>query len=175
MNGGEGPPGTVSFWSWSPLFFGRPLSLVLYMLFRIFAYSSSILKDNFVLIESMPACGMKLLWLTIHPWGPRVLSSDFMDTYWVSSTFLARLTDWSVTQLMRLNSRMTSSPQQHSRAHMRYQPENNNVRSDSTNRRRFFCSPHHPRPRQRVRVHELAHLAHDGREDGVVQHVLRRE
>jgi hypothetical protein len=42
MRGGEGPPGAVSIWSWSPLFFGRPLNLVLYMPFRIFAYSSNI-------------------------------------------------------------------------------------------------------------------------------------
>ncbi len=56
------------------------------------------------------APAMKLLWLTIHPWGPRVLcSADFMDAYWASAPFLARLKYWSVTQLMRLNSRMTSS------------------------------------------------------------------
>jgi hypothetical protein len=54
--GGEGPPGVVSIWSRSPLFFGRPLNLVLYMPFRIFAYSSNILKANFDLMESMPAC-----------------------------------------------------------------------------------------------------------------------
>ena len=54
MRGGEGPPGTVSIWSWSPLFFGCPLNLVLYMPFRIFAYSSNILKSNFDLMESMP-------------------------------------------------------------------------------------------------------------------------
>jgi hypothetical protein len=27
MRGGEGPPGAVSIWSWSPLFLGRPLNL----------------------------------------------------------------------------------------------------------------------------------------------------
>jgi hypothetical protein len=57
MRGGEGPPGAVSIWLWSPLFFGRPLNLVLYIPFRIFAYSSNILKANFDLMESMPACG----------------------------------------------------------------------------------------------------------------------
>jgi hypothetical protein len=41
MRGGEGPSGAVSIWSWSPLFVGRPLNLVLYMPFRIFAYSSN--------------------------------------------------------------------------------------------------------------------------------------
>ncbi len=57
------------------------------------------------------APAMKLLWLTIHPWGPSDPSSaDFMDTYWASATSLARLTYWSVTQLMCLNSSMTSSP-----------------------------------------------------------------
>ncbi len=45
--GGWGPPGAVSIWSWSPLFFGCPLNLVLYMPFRIFTYSSNILKTNF--------------------------------------------------------------------------------------------------------------------------------
>jgi hypothetical protein len=34
MRGGEGPSGLVSIWSWSPLFFGCPLILVLYMPFR---------------------------------------------------------------------------------------------------------------------------------------------
>ena len=57
MRGGEGPPGTVSIWSWSPLLFGRPLNLVLYMSFRIFAYSSNILKANFDLMDSMPVGG----------------------------------------------------------------------------------------------------------------------
>jgi hypothetical protein len=47
MRGGEDPSGTVSIWSWSPLLFGRPLNLVLSMPFRIFAYSSNILKANF--------------------------------------------------------------------------------------------------------------------------------
>jgi hypothetical protein len=54
---------------------------------------------------------MKFSWLTVHPWRPSVCSrSDFIGAYWVSATFLARLTYWSVTQLMCLNSRMTSSP-----------------------------------------------------------------
>jgi hypothetical protein len=35
---------------------------------------------------------------------------DFMVTYWVSTTCFARLTYWSVTQLMCLNSKMTRSP-----------------------------------------------------------------
>ncbi len=51
MRGGEGPSGAVSIWSCSPLFFGRPLNLELYMPFRIFAYSSNILKSNFDLME----------------------------------------------------------------------------------------------------------------------------
>ncbi len=38
------------------------------------------------------------------------LAADFMDAYWASATFLARLTYWSVTQDILLNSRMTSSP-----------------------------------------------------------------
>jgi hypothetical protein len=33
-----------------------------------------------------------------------------MGAYWASATCFARLTYWSVTQLMRLNSKMTSSP-----------------------------------------------------------------
>jgi hypothetical protein len=33
-----------------------------------------------------------------------------MVTYWASATCFARLTYWSVTQLMCLNSKMTSSP-----------------------------------------------------------------
>ena len=57
MRGGEGPPGAVSIWAWSPSIFGRPLNLVLYMPFRIFAYSSNILKASFDLMESMPSCG----------------------------------------------------------------------------------------------------------------------
>jgi hypothetical protein len=40
MRGGEVPLGVVSICSWSPLFFGCPLNLVLYMPFRIFVYSS---------------------------------------------------------------------------------------------------------------------------------------
>jgi hypothetical protein len=51
MRGGEDPSGTVSIWSWSPLFFGCPLNLVLYIPFRIFAYSSNILKANFDLMD----------------------------------------------------------------------------------------------------------------------------
>ncbi len=61
--------------------------------------------------------------------------------------------------------------QQHLRAHMRYQSENNNVRLDITNLWRFWFTTH--RLRQRVRLHELSHLTHDGCEDGVVQDVLR--
>ncbi len=57
MRGGKGPLGAESIWSWSPLFFGHPLNLVLYMPFRIFSYSSNILKTNFDLMDSMPACG----------------------------------------------------------------------------------------------------------------------
>ena len=55
--GGEGPPGAVSIWSWSPLLFGRPLNLVLYMPFRIFAYSSNMLKASFDLMTSMSFSG----------------------------------------------------------------------------------------------------------------------
>ena len=51
MRGGEGPPGAVSIWAWSPSIFGRPLNLVLYMPFRIFAYSSNIIKANFDLMD----------------------------------------------------------------------------------------------------------------------------
>jgi hypothetical protein len=57
MRGGEGPPGAVSIWSWSPLLFGRPLNLVLYVPFRIFAYSPNIFKANFDLMDSMSASG----------------------------------------------------------------------------------------------------------------------
>ncbi len=105
--------GVVSIWSWVPLSLGCPLNLVLYMPFRIFAYSSNILKANFDLMDSMPACGtlkkarlscrscsfrdlapaMKLLLLTNHPWGPSVSSSaDFIDAYWATAIFLARMT-----------------------------------------------------------------------------------
>ena len=58
MRGSEGPPGAVSIWSWSPLFFVRPLNLVLYMPFRIFAYSFNILKANFDLMDWIPAGGI---------------------------------------------------------------------------------------------------------------------
>jgi len=37
--------------------FGRPLNLVLYIPFRMFAYSSNILRASFDLMESIPACG----------------------------------------------------------------------------------------------------------------------
>ncbi len=54
---------------------------------------------------------MKLFYFTVHPWNPSVrCRTDFMDTYWVSATCFTRLTYWSVTQLMCLNSRMTRSP-----------------------------------------------------------------
>jgi hypothetical protein len=54
---------------------------------------------------------MTLFSLTVHPWRTSVCCrADFMVGYWVSSTFLDRLTYWFVTQLMCLNSRMTSSP-----------------------------------------------------------------
>ena len=36
---------------------GHPLNLVLYIPFRIFAYSSNILKTNFDLMDSMPTSG----------------------------------------------------------------------------------------------------------------------
>ena len=38
---------------WTPI--KSPLNLVMYMPFRIFAYSSNILKANYDLIDSMPA------------------------------------------------------------------------------------------------------------------------
>jgi hypothetical protein len=57
MRGGKGPFGTVSIWLWSPLCFGSPLNLILYIPFRIFAYSSNILKTNFDLMDSTPATG----------------------------------------------------------------------------------------------------------------------
>ena len=50
MRGGEGPPGVVSIWAWSPSIFGHPLNLVPYIPFRIFAYSSNIIKTNFIII-----------------------------------------------------------------------------------------------------------------------------
>jgi hypothetical protein len=65
MRGGMGPLGAVSIWSWVPLSFGRPLNLVLYMSFRIFAYSSHILKANFDLMGSMPACGFDACYLEV--------------------------------------------------------------------------------------------------------------
>ncbi len=37
-----GPFGSESVWSWVTLFFGHPLNLVLYIPFRIFAYSSDV-------------------------------------------------------------------------------------------------------------------------------------
>ena len=49
-SGSNGPSGSVSIWSWSPLFFGDPLNLVLYMPFRIFAYSSNIFKAKTLLL-----------------------------------------------------------------------------------------------------------------------------
>ncbi len=54
---------------------------------------------------------MKLIWFTVHLWKPSVFCrADFTGAYWASPTRFARLTYWSVTQLMRLNSKMTSSP-----------------------------------------------------------------
>ncbi len=54
---------------------------------------------------------MKLFWVTVHPWRSSVYCrDDFKGLYWTSATCFARLTYWSVTQLMCLNSRMTSSP-----------------------------------------------------------------
>ncbi len=39
---------------------------------------------------------MKLLWITVHPWGPSVRSrADFVDTYWTTTTFFAHVTYWS--------------------------------------------------------------------------------
>jgi hypothetical protein len=43
---------------------GRPLNLVLYMPFRIFAYSSNILKAYFDLMDSMSVCGT-LKWVRL--------------------------------------------------------------------------------------------------------------
>jgi hypothetical protein len=57
MRGGMGPPGAESVRSWVSLSLGRPSNLVLYMPFRIFAYSSNILKANFDLMDSMFAYG----------------------------------------------------------------------------------------------------------------------
>jgi hypothetical protein len=57
MRGGMGPPGTESVWSWVPLPFGHPLNLVLYIPFRIFTYSSNILKASFDLMDSISYCG----------------------------------------------------------------------------------------------------------------------
>ncbi len=59
MRGVMGPSGEESVWSWwtwVPLSFGRPLNLVLYIPFRIFAYSSNILKTSFDLMDSIPVC-----------------------------------------------------------------------------------------------------------------------
>jgi hypothetical protein len=58
--GGEGPLGAVSIWSWSSLLFGHPLDLVLYIPFRIFAYSSNILKANFDLMDSMSSWDLEV-------------------------------------------------------------------------------------------------------------------
>jgi hypothetical protein len=55
MRGGMGPPGAESVWSWVPLSLGHPLNLVLYIPFRIFAYSSNILKANVDLIRCLLA------------------------------------------------------------------------------------------------------------------------
>jgi hypothetical protein len=55
---------------------------------------------------------------------------------------------------------------------MWYQPGNNNVSPNINMRRLRFVTLS---LRQRVRLHELPHLAHDGSEDGVVQHVCGRE
>ena len=102
MRGDMGPPGAESVWAYTLMSLGRPLNLVLYKPFRMFAYSSNIVKDNFDLMDSMPACGtlkqarffckslslgerapaMKFLWLTSHPWRPSICSNaDFMDAY----------------------------------------------------------------------------------------------
>jgi hypothetical protein len=74
------------------------LNLVLYMSFRIFAYSSNILKANFDLMDSLTASG------TVRS------SADFMDEHWASAIFLSRLTYRSDTQDILLNYRMTNSP-----------------------------------------------------------------
>ncbi len=55
MRGDMDPLEVVSIGSWVPLSLGRPLNLVMYMSFRMFAYSSNILKASFDLLDSMPA------------------------------------------------------------------------------------------------------------------------
>jgi hypothetical protein len=57
MRGGMGPPGAEFVWSWASLLLGRPLNLTLYIPFRMFAYSSNVLKATFDLMDLMPACG----------------------------------------------------------------------------------------------------------------------
>jgi hypothetical protein len=57
MRGGEGPPGAVSIWSWSPLFFGRPLNLVPYIPFRNICIFGNIFKANFDPMDLMPTSG----------------------------------------------------------------------------------------------------------------------
>ena len=54
---------------------------------------------------------MKLIFSTIHSWGFSVLSSaDPLEEYWSSDTCFARVTYWSVTVDIRLNSGMMNSP-----------------------------------------------------------------
>jgi hypothetical protein len=55
MRTDTGPSGTESIWSWGSLSLERPLNLVLYIPFRIFAYSSK--RSNFDLMDSMSDCG----------------------------------------------------------------------------------------------------------------------
>ena len=98
---------------------------------RIFAYSSNILITNFDPMVSMIASGiwknlrfflkpcslrdwdpvMKLICSTCHPWcynvDPRVRRRD---TYRFSARDRDRMRYWSVTSLMRLNSRMQNIP-----------------------------------------------------------------
>jgi hypothetical protein len=46
MRGDKGPLGAVSLWSRVPIPLGLPLKLILYMPFKIFAYTSNILKAS---------------------------------------------------------------------------------------------------------------------------------
>ena len=57
MRGGAGPPGSDGVIVEVPASAVIPLNLILYMPFRILAYSSNILRANFDRIDSMLACG----------------------------------------------------------------------------------------------------------------------
>ena len=120
---------------------------------RIFAYSSNIVVANFDPMVSMLASGtrknlrfflrscslrdrdpsMKLICSTFHPCCCSVTPRDHLrDTYWSSARDRARVRYWSVTSLMRLNSRMH-------RVHAFVLVDSRNARSSGLSLQNLVC------------------------------------